>query len=190
MDKEFNIKYLAGFFTIVIFLLINNPLIRLFMACIFILISFLSGSKVKLKPNLILFISITIITILSPEGLVLFSIGSLKITKGALLTGIDRSSLLIGLLYLSKNISMSNIKFSGKIGIIIRDTFHYFNQLTSGEQVKFKNLIPQLDNKLLSLTPYNLKDYSVENTKKRNSNYIILFLTLILFLLDKLLYNF
>ncbi len=160
------------------------------MAILYLLLSFLSGSKVKILPNVVLFNSIMLITILSPEGLILTTIGPLVITKGAIYSGIGRSSLLIGLLYLSKNISMSNIKFSGKLGLIIRDTFHYFNQLTSGDRVKFSNFLIQIDEKLLNLKPYSLGENNSTIIPKLNFSYITFIITLILFLLDKFPYTF
>lgn len=130
------------------------------------------------------------ISLFTPQGLILTTWGPIILTKGAIYSGISRSSMLIGLLYLSKNISLSQIKFSGTLGIIIRDTFHYFNQLTSGEKIKFSNMIVEIDNKLLNLKPYSSEDLDLTKEHKKDFNLTIFIITLFLFLLDKILYTF
>lgn len=172
------------------FLFISNPYIKLITAILYILVTYLSGFRVKLLPNILLFISILIVSLFSPVGLVITNIGPITITLGAFEEGLNNSALLIGLLYLSKHISMSNIKFKGTTGILIRDTFHYFNQLTSGDKIKFKGFIEQIDNKLLNLTPYNSDSNTNEVKNTKDNSKVIFVITLSLILLDKLYHNF
>lgn len=105
-----------------------------------------------------MYFTVIAINLVSPNGLVILKIGSFPITKDSLLKGIEKSSLLTGILYLSKNISLTKIKIPGNLGIIIRDTFHYFSQLTGGDRIRPQNLIEDLDNKLLELKPFSSSD--------------------------------
>lgn len=189
MDKESQIKNIAGYISIILFIFINNPFLKLLLAVFYILFSALRGMKIKILPNLTIFLSIIIINILVPQGLILYRLGPIIITRESLFSGIEKSSLLIGLLYLSRNISLINIKLPGRAGIIIRDTFHYFNQLTEGERISPKNLISQIDKKLMALTPIN---YCADNKKKvaTNNLYILSLVTGIIFALDNILFNF
>ncbi|OQY37724.1 MAG: hypothetical protein B6229_07795 [Spirochaetaceae bacterium 4572_7] len=132
--------------------------------------TFFNGTKIRILPNLILSLSIIGINIISPSGLVLLDLGFIEITKGALRTGIDKSAMLIGLLYLSKNISNIDVKLPGEFGLTLRDTFYYFSQLTNGERVTFNGIMGQIDNKLLNLQPYSGSD--VKNSKQNSFNLI------------------
>lgn len=190
MDKGNRIRYLINFITIILFLLISNPFIKLILAILYIGISFLSGSRIKILPNVILFSSIVFISILSPRGLIILSLGPITITQAALYSGISKSSMLIGLLYLSRDISISNLKFHGGLGLIIRDTFHYFNQLTSGDRVRFSTMITDIDRKLLDLKPYSINKNKSNADSVRRYNYTNFIATVLLVILDKFLYTF
>lgn len=145
--------------------------------------------RIKLLPNIILLMSITVINLFVPQGQVLYTWKSIIITKEALYSGIEKSALLIGLMYLSKNITFSHIKIPGRAGVVIRDTFHYFNQLSSGERIGKTNIINQIDNKLMGLTPISNLEQQ-HNNKASNYLYIIMIITVIAFLLDNFLLNF
>ncbi|MBN2619147.1 MAG: hypothetical protein JXR64_12610 [Spirochaetales bacterium] len=145
--------------------------------------------RIKIIPNIILLFSVIIINLLYPFGRVLFYLGPLRITLESLLSGIQKGSLLIGLMYLSKNISISSIKIPGEVGLLIKDTFYYFNQFTQGDKVKFKTFITDIDNKLLALS--NTKPVESEIIRKNRNNTLIIFsTTLILFILDLNPFNF
>lgn len=189
MDKESPITHIAGYLSIALFLFIEHPFLKLFLAIFYIVFSLLSGMKVKIMPNLILFSSLILINLLVPQGEVLFELSYIIITKDALFNGIEKSSLLIGLLYLSKNISFSNIKIPGRPGIIIRDAFYYFNQLSSGDRIKPVKILEQIDQKLVELKP---PEESLQNDNKPISKtlYFLMGITLITFTLDKFFLTF
>jgi len=189
MGEESSIKNLAGYISLVLFILIENPFIKLGLAIFYILLSLINGMRIKILPNLILFVSITIINLFVPQGQILLKWHSITITRDALFSGIEKSSLLIGLMYLSKNITFSSIKIPGRAGYVIRDTFHYFNQLSSGERITKGDIIKQIDKKLLNLT--SIKDgETINSSNNKKLLYIILLLTLIAFTLDKFLLSF
>lgn len=179
-----------GFITLTLFLFVTNPLLKLTAACLYLMISRLSQMRVKILPNIILFISILLINVLYPYGEVLYEIGLITITKDALLTGINRASLLMGLIYLSRNISLEKLSLPGEIGIIIKDVFYYFNRFTSGRRVGFKTFIEDIDYKLLHIDD----DYSYSDIKHINKGTkiipILFILTLIIFFVDISMNNF
>ncbi|MGL1894406.1 MAG: hypothetical protein OCD02_22435 [Spirochaetaceae bacterium] len=185
MDKELNIRNLISLLTILLFIFIENPIIKLVLVILYILIASLSGIRVKILPNVILLTTIVFINLLSPLGQIIYTLGPLNITLGALSSGIERGALLIGLLYLSKSMNMSNIKLPGSFGILIRDTFFYFSQLTTGDKIKFKSMISDIDIKLLNLKPYSEKSGNIISSKKNPYVYISFILTIIIFTIDK-----
>lgn len=155
------------------------------MALIYMISCKLWGFKIKLLPNFLLFITLIIITQFNPKGLVLFSIGFYNITKGAIETGIYKASLLIGTIYLSKIITTGRILLPGGIGLLLGDIFSYFNQLTSGERIKGKNIIEELDKKLLNLES---KDSSLKENIIFNRNRLLpLVLTISILILDRIM---
>ncbi len=110
-----------------------------------------------------------------------------------MLSGIDKASLLIGLLYLSKNTSSINIKIPGELGLIIKNTFLYFSQLTNNNQINLKNkseIFLRLDNMLLDLKPDIDSTSNVKNLIVKNSSYFVLIVSLIIFTLDNFLFTF
>ncbi len=151
----------------------------------------MEGKKVKLLPNIMVCFTVVFISLLSPYGQILFNLGPLPLTKGAIISGIDKASLLIGLIYLSKNILNIQVKFPGYFGSLLRDTFHYFNQLTNSEKITKKNIISQIDEKLLNLKPYfpKIQELKASNDKGLKFNIITTLLTTFFFILDNIPFN-
>lgn len=173
-----------GFTTLTLFLFISHPLLKLMAACLYLLISRLSHLRVKILPNIILFTSILLINVLYPFGEVIYEIGFIVITKDALLTGINRASLLMGLIYLSRNISLEKLVLPGDIGIIIKDVFYYFNRFTSGRRVRFKTFIEDIDYKLQHIDEEFSPSEQKHVTKVNWIIPVMFILTLILFFVD------
>lgn len=189
MAEEYIINTILSIITMLLFIFINNPLIKTILALFYITVSLINGSKVKILPVLLMFLTIITINIMTPGGLVIFELGSFSITKGALFRGLGRSSLLIGILYLSRNISLTTIRIPGSFGFLIRDTFHYFSQLSSGERIRAKYLIEDLDKKLLNLKSFSPEASQTSDTEKRKHVILPLcaVMTIIMFTIDNIL---
>lgn len=185
MDKEFNIMYLI-LISILLFLLINNPIIKLTLALLYIVISIINGQKVKILPNVLLFISIVIISFLTPYGKILLQWGPIVITKEAILSGTGKASLLIGMIYISRTLTLENIRLKGSLGGVIEDTFLYFNQLTKGNRITIKNFMKEIDGRLLGLQKGKIDSQSEKIRTKSKSGYVILTITILLFALDNI----
>ena len=189
MVKGEHIKLTISILSITLFLFIQNPLLKLGITFLYILGFKLFGQKVRLIPNIFLIISIIVINVLSPEGRVLYTFGQFNLTVEALLGGIDKSALLVGLIYLSKILTKEPITIPGYFGELLSKTFFYFNQLTSGDKVNIKTFIRDIDKKLYELD-HNYKESFVSNNKIDPLQIAVSITTLLTFILDNFLDNF
>ena len=115
---------------------------------------FIKNGKVRLLPSIVIILSVSFFSILVPYGKVILEIGKLKITEGALLSGLNRSLKLCGCVFLSKMITGRGIKLPSKAGIFIGLVFEYFEKLSEKNsrcKLSLKKLIPALDKKLESV---------------------------------------
>lgn len=172
--------------SIILFLLINNPLVKLALSLIYIIVSIINGQKVKILPNILLFISIVIISLFSPYGKVLLQLGPILITEEAILSGINKASLLIGMIYISRTLTLNNVKLKGSLGRVIERTFIYFNQLTRGDKITIKNFMTEIDNRLLNLKKDKVESQSQSISSKSKTVYAILTITILFFALDNI----
>lgn len=113
----------------------------------------LSGKKIKLLPSLLIIGSVTFFSLLVPHGKILAEIWKVKITEGALMSGLVRSGRLCGALFLSKLAVSRDMKLPSKAGQFMKLVFYYFEKLSSAE-MKFrkKNFIKDLDQVLVELS--------------------------------------
>jgi hypothetical protein len=133
--------FLCGLFCIPAFVLQQNLAVRLGQVAVFLVISAGMGKRVRLLPNLIIIIGIVTAQILFPFGHVLFFIGRFPVTLGAIRSGILKSTLLIGMIYLSRLAVRADLRLPGRFGKYISRVFFYFEKLTGLKQrTEFKRL--------------------------------------------------
>lgn len=168
--------------TFILFLFVENPYLKLLCTISFLIINISLGKKVRIIPNILLILTLSMLEQFTPRGLVLHTIGPFDITKGSLEAGLYKSSLLIGTIYLSKIITTGIIILPGRVGILISDIFSYFNQLSSGPKLSPANLINDLDNKLLNLNCHERE--TEKNSSPTKLQMTPLITTLILLALD------
>lgn len=132
-----------------------RPVIQWCFVIIFFLVAKLKRNKVRILPSVFISISIVFFTLLSPAGKILLTVGSFRITENSLIYGLNRASILVGLVFLSQTIVSLNLRFPGKIGIFVNEMFMYFNKLTkvriSFKDFRFNRIIDSLDSKLLDI---------------------------------------
>lgn len=104
--------------------------------------------KIKIHKLLILALVVTFFQLLTPNGKILFTIGSFKITLGSLKAGLIKSGILIFLQLISKLIISLKINFHGKAGLFLKDVFFIYDKLTDD------NFIPK-ETKNLTSDKYN-----------------------------------
>ncbi len=113
--------------------------------------------KVRLLPSFILILSLTALALLSPSGKVLYTVGSFRITTGALAAGLSKSLTLTGMLFASQTLfaSFQSWKCFSDIGRQTR-LFHPISRIFSifaalSERkldIQGKGLIAALDGRL------------------------------------------
>lgn len=112
----------------------------------------------NLISSFILLLSIIFFSLLVPNGKLLFSIGSFKITQESLFLGLRRGLILILSIYVSKIIVSKFPPLKGRFGKFINMIFLYFKELTSFEKENSdKNIIKKLDTHLINVYNSSVK---------------------------------
>ena len=65
---------------------------------------------------------------------VLFYILKFPVTSGALISGLEKSAMLIGMIYISKTALSGNISMNWKKRNVISDLFFYFEKIMEGQE--------------------------------------------------------
>ncbi len=129
-----------------------DPFIRGAVALLAIATTLGLGGRIRVIPNLIILISLTVMYLLNPFGKVLFSIGSFPITLGALERGLNRAFLLIALLYISRLYISPKLRFPGYFGSLLSKTLRSFEMLQeSTHPIHPKSFIRDIDTRLLEV---------------------------------------
>ncbi len=112
---------------------------------------FIKNKRVNLLPSLALILSVTFFSILVPHGKILAEIWKLKITDGAIFSGLERSIKLCSCVFLSKLIADKNMKLPSRAGLFMSLVFEYFENLSENignKKITFSNFVSLLDEKL------------------------------------------
>jgi hypothetical protein len=113
------------------FLFQSNPaILGAEIALFFFLNLFRRGKSAVLSPALIL-AGVAFFNLLTPYGKILFRIGSFVVTKGALLQGLRRGEILVGMVCMSQAALSSNLALPGGAGKFLADIFGDFNRITA-----------------------------------------------------------
>jgi hypothetical protein len=129
--KYSTLRLISGALIIIGIILSQSLVLRFLMTIFIIFLAISSGRKFRLLPNIILLLSVSFANTLSPNGLVLFSIGSYPITLNALTIGANKALLLISFIYASHYMMSSRPQIPGKLGALISLQFYYFDRLTT-----------------------------------------------------------
>lgn len=136
-----------------------------------------------------LFSGIILAYIIRPVGKVFFIVLDFPVTEGALVSGLTRSLMLIGLIYISRLSVSSKLTFKGTMGNLIGRVFYYFEAITEGQgHFSFRKFykpgvierfISYIDNLLISVEN---KDKVVEKiTEKKNTTLSIAVIVFVVF---------
>lgn len=107
--------------------------------------------KVKLLPSVAIILSVTFFSILVPHGKILAELWKVKITDGAILSGLERSMKLCSCVFLSKLIANKNMKLPSRAGLFMSLVFEHFEKLSENKgnkKITFSNFVSLLDEKL------------------------------------------
>ncbi|NCD06067.1 MAG: hypothetical protein EOL97_08100 [Spirochaetia bacterium] len=129
--KYSTLRLISGALIIIGIILSQSLVLRFLMTIFIIFLAISSGRKFRLLPNIILLLSVSFANTLTPNGLVLFSIGSYPITLNSLIIGANKALLLISFIYASHYMMSSRPQIPGKLGALISLQFYYFDRLTT-----------------------------------------------------------
>lgn len=128
-----------------------------FFVLFFFIIACVKCRRIRVFPPLVIVLSVTFFSLLSPSGEVLLSIGSFKITLDSLLLGLRRSGILVGMVFLSRLIisQKSGKTFMSHGDIIsnkLTEVFFCLNLLTE-KKISFKkgHIIEAIDQRLCEI---------------------------------------
>jgi len=151
--------------------LLFNPdtYMRIVQFLFFFFIAWLSGKKINPLITFLVMLAIVFFNLLVPYGELLFSIGSLKITYGALMTGLQRAVTLEGLFMLSRCCVRSDLAFPGAFGKIAGESLRVFSSLTEARNLfNRKNWVETLDGLLAGYTQADAGEIKDESERRHS----------------------
>jgi heptaprenyl diphosphate synthase len=158
-----SVWFVCSLVTMCIFVFVKQVLVVWILVFIFYICTLIKRhGKVKIMPSVFITISVTFFAILSPYGKVLFSIGSWRITQDALLSGLHRSGILVGMVFLSQCAVSKELMIPGKVGKFVASMFRIFESLTA-KRISFKpnKIISSIDERLIEI--WNEEKVQVQN---------------------------
>jgi hypothetical protein len=143
-------RFFAGMIMMLIFLLFESLIFRSAMTALFLVLVLLAGKKILWKNYILLIFFITFFNLLTPWGEVLFTLGPLDITGGALNSGLLKGITFTGLILISLTSIKKGLQIPGKLGGIIGKVFYYFERIFEQKhRLKRHDLIGTLDEILM-----------------------------------------
>ncbi len=151
-------RFISGMSVLPPFLLLKSIELKAALVICFAILTLLSGRRIRWKYFTILGLSVCFFHLLMPWGKVLAQIGPLKITAGALQSGLTRFFTLAGTIFISLATVNRKLKLPGTAGNLLGRTFYHFENLVNkGKGISFK--IDKLDNLLMTcLNPAELNN--------------------------------
>ncbi len=143
--------FFAGMGTLPAFLFQERLDIRILQVMLFAFLVSRAGKRIQWLYFLLMLGSITVFHLLSPWGEVLFRIGPLRITLGALEQGLTKGFTIVGLVFVSLFTIRSDLRLPGRLGGLIGKVFYYYERILEGRGgVDPTRLIASLDGILSS----------------------------------------
>jgi heptaprenyl diphosphate synthase len=143
----------AGFIMMAGFLFNPSTPIRGTQFLLFAVYARLAGKKIAPFFTLFIMAAVVFCNLLVPYGRVLAEFGPFRLTQGSLLSGLHKAITLEGLFFLSKAAVGPNLRFPGRFGFFIGESFRLFEQLTEQKgRVSRSRFIEALDTLLVELS--------------------------------------
>jgi len=184
---EPSVCFITGIVILLPFLFTDDLTIRSVFVVIVIILNISTGRKIRILPNILLLLGVIIANIYPPVGKVYFEIGNFYITEGAITSGIKKSLLLIGTVYISRFAVRKELVFPGKTGFLFYKIFFYFEKLTE-LRLKFrKDILEQIDSKLIEIEESTAPS-EADNAKNHSFNVKLNFKQIVFFAIISLLF--
>lgn len=143
--------FVAGLCVAPAFLFQGDVLLRWLQVAQFILLSAAAGKRIRVLPNVVMITGIVAAQLLTPIGEVLVTLGGFRVTRGALMSGLEKSALLIGMIYLSRFMIRKGFVLPGRLGSLLSLVFFYFEKTLEGERLGRGNLIEKIDERIAAV---------------------------------------
>ena len=138
---------------VLVFLFMRNVYVEWICVAVFFIAASIKRKRiVKLLPSVFVTLTVILLALLTPSGKVLYSIGTWRITQGSLINGLQRSGILVGMVFLSQCAISPDLHLPGKFGALLQQVLLYASKLTQTKpQFKKQNLFVTLDTWLVSI---------------------------------------
>lgn len=151
----------------------KGPIPLLGIAVLMYVIQGISGRKIRLFPPLMLLFSLIVLSLFEPNGQVIFTVGTLALTKGSIALALTKGLRLIALLSASQSLVSSNPRLKGRLGSLLVLALSYFGILTSCFRTAKGSLLERVDGALFCAAEGSLQ-VSADNQQERNSSILII----------------
>jgi len=167
--------------------LLFNPstALRTLLFLFFWFLAWLSGGKNRPLLTLLVILGIVVFNLIIPYGRVLFSAGPLKVTQGALATGIHRAVTLEALIMLSRLAIRPDLRLPGFLGELLGESFRFFSILINQKhRVARKTLIADIDGLLFELSGEDSRSVTeadaVKLARTKPAGYVVLVVVVVI----------
>jgi hypothetical protein len=127
--------FLAGMIGLPAYLFLNRVELVAPLAVLYLALMLLSGRSFRLLFPVVATAGIVTANLLAPSGRILFSVGPLSITTGALEIGLRKSLTFVGLVYLSYVAVRPGLSLPGGFGVLFARVIYYFERLLEADKV-------------------------------------------------------
>jgi len=173
--------FAAGLLIMPALLFIPDTAYRCFQFVFFCILVLLSGKKINFLITFPIIMFIIVFNLIIPYGRVLFSIGVIKITSGALQAGVHRAFTLQSFVMLSKVVIRRDLKIPGAFGELLCESLHIFSAIMNKKyNMPKNNVLIEIDNLMLELSDVTLPAPDEKVIKTRPVGFVILALVVIL----------
>ncbi len=119
----------AGLLTLPAFLLQRELGPRAVQVTFFMVLAVVAGKRLQWAYFTTVVVMVTLFHVLLPAGTVLFSVGPVPVTTGALRTGLFKGLTLLGMVFISLVAVRADLRLPGRIGSLVGKTFWSFEQI-------------------------------------------------------------
>lgn len=139
-------RFLWGSSLLVLFLLQHEPVVKLLLVVLFAILARIAGKRIRYGYFAILLVTVTLFNLLSPYGVLIATLGPLRITEGALLSGVTKGLTIVGLVFVSLFSVSRHLVLPGRFGLFLGRSLFYFQRLY-GEKKRLRrgHIIEDID---------------------------------------------
>ena len=126
--------------------------LRIVQVLLFAGLAHLAGKRIMWIYFAITVASIAFFNLLTPFGRVLFTVGPLAVTRGALESGLMKGFTIVGLVFISLFSVRPDLRLPGRLGGLVARVFYYFERIIEGKKrIQARRLIASIDEVLEEL---------------------------------------